>query len=355
MESEFHNAAYMKQFKAPLELDKAKTQHPVRDQVLIRVAGAGICHSDVHVWEGVWQRGGAPEKLPHILSHEISGTVVEKGEDVPETIKIGSKVLVYAWQWKFDDHYTVRGLTNVANTPSVPGINIDGGFQEYFLVSHYKYLIDANGIDDLPAIAPLSCGGLTTYRAVKKAASYIEPDDFVAVVGLGGLGSYAVQYIRLIAPFANIIGIDTRDESIEFVSKISRIDHSVNAKKTDVSSEIKKITGRRGLKAVIDLVGKGTLTTYSDLMGKESIYVIVGLMGTDREQITSLNTVLFEKTVTGSYVGTIGEQMEVINLARKGLIDYRSPVSRRLNLSEASEGILNLENQKALGRQVVIP
>ncbi len=352
---EFHNAIFLKQFKAPLEMGKAETKLPVQDQVLIKVAGAGICHSDVHVWEGIWQKGGAPEKLPHILSHEISGTIVEKGEQVPDTFKVGDNVLVYPWQWKYDDKYTAKGLTNVANSPIVPGINVDGGFQEYFLVKSYKYLVNANGIDDIAAIAPLSCGGLTTYRAVKKAVPYLEPDDYVAIIGLGGLGSYAVQYLKLFAPFTNIIGIDTKDDSIEFVDGISKLNYAINIKKMDPKGEIRKIVGRNGLKTVIDLVGRGTVGLYSDLLGKEGIYVLVGLMGLEKEEITPFNTVFTERTITGSYVGTLSEQIEVVNLAKKGLLNYKKPISKTLKLSEAYEGIINLEEQKAVGRQVVIP
>jgi D-arabinose 1-dehydrogenase-like Zn-dependent alcohol dehydrogenase len=79
------------------------------------------------------------------------------------------------------------------------------------------------GIDDLVAVAPLTCAGLTTFRAIKKARNVLDVDDYVIVVGLGGLGAYAVQWLRVIAPYVNIIGVDTRDEAIEFVSKVLQL------------------------------------------------------------------------------------------------------------------------------------
>ena len=352
---EKHRAAFLTKFNAPLEMGEADTRLPAGDQVLVKVSGAGICHSDVHVWEGIWYKGGAPGKLPHIPSHEISGTVVAKGERVPESIKIGDAVLVYPWQWLEDDRYTIRGLTNIPSKPVAPGINIDGGFQEYFLASHYRYLVNANGISDLPALAPMSCGGLTTYRAVKKLSSSLEPDDYVAVVGLGGLGSYALQYLKILFPQVNIIGVDIRDDSIEFAEKIAKMDAALNSRKEDAYRRINEITRGSGLGGVIDLVGKGTLSTYGRLLAKEGIYVMVGLMGTtEQESLSPFFTVSMEKTVTGSYVGTLAEQQEVVALARKGLIDYRKPVSARLTLDKASQGIMDLEEGKALGRQVVM-
>lgn len=352
---EEYKAAFLTKFKEPLEMGKVKTKFPVGDQVLIKVVGAGICHSDVHVWEGIWYKGGAPQKLPHIQSHEISGKIVVKGENVPENIKIGDSVLVYPWQWLEDDRYTIRGLTNIASRPVVPGINIDGGFQEYFLVSHYKYIVNANGISDLAALSPMSCGGLTTYRAVKKLKETIEPDDFIAVIGLGGLGSYALQYLRLLYPQTNLIGIDIRNDSIEFAEKIVKMEAAINSKLEDVNVRINEITHGKGLKGVIDLVGKGTLSTYSKMLSKEGTYVIVGLMGTNElESISPFYTVLMEKTIKGSYVGTLAEQQEVVALAKKGFIDYVKPISSRLTLENASQGILDLHDGKVLGRQVVV-
>jgi D-arabinose 1-dehydrogenase-like Zn-dependent alcohol dehydrogenase len=350
-----HRAAFLVNFKSALEMGYTETPVPKGDQVLIRVKGAGICHSDVHVWEGIWYKGGSPRKLPHIQSHEISGTVVSTGESVPERIKLGDHVLVYPWQWLEDDRYTAAGLTNVPDRPVVPGINIDGGFQEYFLVSHYRYLIDATGIEDLPALAPLSCGGLTTYRAVKKLDGKLQPDDYVAVVGLGGLGSYALQYLRLLFPQVNIIGADIREDSIEFADGICKMDGYINSSSENVNKIIMETTKGHSFRGVIDLVGKGTLSTYSRALSKEGIYVMVGLMGTAvQESLSPFFTVSMEKTITGSYVGTLSEQYDVVELARKGLINYRKPVSARMRIEDASSGIQNLEDGRALGRQVVV-
>ncbi|WP_075056964.1 alcohol dehydrogenase catalytic domain-containing protein [Thermogymnomonas acidicola] len=334
--------------------------------MLIRVVGAGICHSDVHVWEGVWSStGGAPRRLPHIQSHEIAG-VVERvgGERVPDAFREGTGVLVYAWQWEHDDMFTAEGLTNLSDSPPLSQASTrTGGFQEYYLVPpHYRYLINASGISDLAAAAPpLTCGGLTTYRAVRKAAPYVRPDDYVAVIGLGGLGgAYAAQYIRKFCPQANLIGIDMKESAVDFVSSITPpLDsHIVPPHDGDVLSSIRAETHGSGLRAVIDLVGSGTLSTYIRALAKGGIYVLVGLMGSGKTDTISPpgSTVLLERNISGSYVGgTLAEQHEVVALARKGVIDYRKPVTARMPLDDAYAGLQALHSGQVLGRQVVTP
>ncbi|WP_188681308.1 alcohol dehydrogenase catalytic domain-containing protein [Thermogymnomonas acidicola] len=351
-----HRAVYLTEFRKPLSPGTAETPEPRGEQVLIRVVGAGICHSDVHVWEGVWSSTGAPRRLPHIQSHEIAGVVERVGERVPDAFREGTGVLVYAWQWEHDDMFTAEGLTNLSDSPLVPGIHTDGGFQEYYLVPHYRYLINASGISDLAAAAPLTCGGLTTYRAVRKAAPYVRPDDYVAVIGLGGLGAYAAQYIRKFCPQANLIGIDMKESAVDFVSSITPLDSHIVPHDGDVLSSIRAETHGSGLRAVIDLVGSGTLSTYIRALAKGGIYVLVGLMGSGKtDTISPGSTVLLERNISGSYVGTLAEQHEVVALARKGVIDYRKPVTARMPLDDAYAGLQALHSGQVLGRQVVTP
>lgn len=344
----------VKEFGKPLVIEEVPTPEPKDRQVLIKVLGAGICHSDVHVWRGDWKTEGIPPKLPIVLSHEIVGTVVARGDKVPEEIKEGRSYLVYAWQYAKEDEYVLRGLTHLSSYPVYLAVTVDGGMQEYFLVSDYRFLVDVEGLEDLPAAAPLGCAGLTTYRAVKKALPYLEPGDYAAVVGLGGLGSYAVQWLRALAPYVSVIGVDVRDEPIEFVSKITKLDATVNASKVDPAKAIGEITKGRGLKAVINLVGKDpTVVLYSRLLARTGVHVLVGLMALE-VKVPVLPIVVGELSIVGSVVGTITDQMEVVSAARRGMVNYRDAVSRRLKLEEATEGLEALEKAQALGRLVVV-
>lgn len=350
-----HRAALVKEFGKPLVIEEVPTPEPRDRQVLIKVLGAGICHTDVHVWRGDWSVAGIPPKLPFILSHEVVGTVAAKGDRVPEDIREGRGVLVYAWQWARDDPYVAKGLTQLSSYPAHLAIVVDGGLQEYFLVSDYRFLVDVEGLEDLPAAAPLACAGLTTYRAVKRVLPYLEPDDYVAVVGLGGLGCYAIQWVKALAPYVNLIGVAGRDESIEFASKIVKLDAAINTSRVDPAKTIMEITRGRGLKAVIDTVGtEATIAMYTSLLAKMGIHMLVGMIGGEAKISPLLPFIVNERTLTGSIVGSLGEQIEVVNAAKRNTINYRAVVTRRLRLEEATEGLEALEKRRALGRQIVV-
>ncbi|MCS7111650.1 MAG: alcohol dehydrogenase catalytic domain-containing protein [Ignisphaera sp.] len=350
-----HRAALVKEFGKPLVVEEIPTPEPRDRQVLIKVVGAGICHTDVHVWKGDWSVAGIPPKLPFILSHEVVGTIAAKGDKVPDDLKEGRNVLVYAWQWSRDDVYVAKGLTQLSEYPAHMAIVADGGMQEYYLVSDYRFLVSVDGLEDLPAVAPLACAGLTTYRAVKRILSHLEPDDYVAVIGLGGLGSYAIQWIRALAPYVNLIGVAGRDESLEFASRIVKLDATVNTSKVDPAKAIMEITKGRGLKAVVDTVGtETTIMVYTSLLTKMGVHMIVGMIGGEAKISPLLPFIVNERILTGSIVGSLGEQIDVVTAAKRGMVNYRAVVTRRLKLEEVTEGLEALEKRRALGRQVVV-
>lgn len=323
----------------------------------MRVAGAGICHTDLHVWRGDWKDLGLPPALPITPSHEISGVVVDLGEKVPSRIRVGQRVVVYPWMWSEEDEYVWRGCGHLSDYAMYPGVTADGGLREYFLVPHYRFVVDAEGLGDLPAASTLACAGLTTYRAVKKAKSVLDGDDWVVLVGLGGLGAYAAQWLNLLAPYANVIGVDVRDEAIEFVSRIAKLDVTLNPKRADPVIAVLEATGGKGAKAVIDLVGTTeTFARYCRTLSKTGLYVVVGLMsaGAGIELELLRRVVLGEWSITGSLVGTLAEVHEVVKLAKKGKVNYAGVVTRRVRLEEVTEALELLDKQKVIGRQVVV-
>jgi len=349
-----HRAALLKDFGMPLAIEEVPTPEPTGDGVLVRVIAAGICHSDIHAWRGDYRPAGLPRKMPIVLSHEIVGKVVMGGEGVPGNL-IGRTVLIYPWQYEEEDELTLAGLTQLARKRHRLGLDVDGGLQEYILVKSYRFLVDVEGMADTPALAPLACAGLTTYRAVKRLLGHVGPGDYVAVVGLGGLGSYAVQWVRTLMPYVGLIGVDVRDQAIEFASKLARLDHTLNASKADPAGEIARITGGKGVKAVIDLVGSPrTVATYVNVLDTRGIYLIVGLMGEENITVPRPRIIRNELTITGNYVGTLAEQHEVVSLARSGKVDYRSVVTARFGLDEVNQAFKALDEGKVLGRVVVV-
>lgn len=350
-----HRAALLREFGKPLSIEYVDTPIPSDYGVLLKVISAGICHSDIHIWAGDYRPVGIPKSLPWILSHEVVGIVVGKGDKVPESIRIGSKMLVYAWQFAEEDKYTLSGYTQLAKKRARLTVDVlNGGLQEYIYVQHYRFTLSIDDLDDPQAAAPLACAGLTTYNAVKKVRQYVDPDDYVLVVGLGGLGSYAVQWVRRLIPYVNLIAADVRDEAIEFASKLVKIDTVINPAKEDPVKALSEITRGEGVKAVLDIVGSSqTINTYIKTVTRLGVYVIIGLMGYEAS-IPVHHIVRNEVKILGNYTGSLREQLEVLELARRGIINYRDVISKRYRFEEVNEAIRAVADNKHLGRVIVL-
>lgn len=175
------------------------------------------------------------------------------------------------------------------------------------------------------------------------------------MVVLGGLEGYAVQWVKGLAPYVNVVEVDVKEEVIDFVSKILKLDIAIDASKVDPAKSISKITKDKGVKAVIDIVDASkTVGTYINVLAKTGIYVLVGMMGIGVTIALLLPFIVSEKTITGSIVGTLAERIEVVNAVKRGAINYKAVVSRKLRFEEATEGLEALKKGKVLGRQVMV-
>ncbi|HYY41012.1 MAG TPA: alcohol dehydrogenase catalytic domain-containing protein, partial [Nitrososphaera sp.] len=183
-------AARIIEVNEPLQVQELQTPKPKGSQTLIKVQSTGVCHSDVHVWEGYYEGiGGRPlkttdrgVKYPLTPGHEIAGIVDSLGEEV-EGFSKNEKVIVYPWIGEGMCPACRIGEENLCDKSRSLGIYTDGGYAEYVLVPNYKYLVKIGGDMDTDASAPLSCAGLTAYGAVKNAN--LKPDDNVVIVGTG--------------------------------------------------------------------------------------------------------------------------------------------------------------------------
>ena len=187
----------------PLKISDIDTPTPTGKQVVVKVKAVGVCHSDLHLWEGGYDTGDGfmkvtdrGVKFPVIPGHEIVGTVTEIGDSV-EGVNVGDDVLVYPWIGCGDCPTCKKGDTNLCEAPKSLGVFQDGGYAEYSLVPDYKFLAKISGID-LDGAASLACSGLTAYTAVKKAI--LNSPENILIIGAGGLGLMAVSYTHLTLP-----------------------------------------------------------------------------------------------------------------------------------------------------------
>ncbi len=349
-------AAVMKAYNQPLSIEYIEVPEPRGEAVVVKIAGAGVCHSDLHLLRG--ELPGLPTPLPIVLGHENSGVVYARGEKVPEELREGTPVLVFGGWYEVEDEYTLTGDQQLSKTPVWPGIiKYNGGYSEYLYVPSYKFLVPAHNIEDLAAASVLTDAGLTPYRAVKKLKPHVSPDDYVVVVGLGGLGLFGAQYAKLILN-ARVILVDVREEALQLASRVVRLDPEdllLNASKVSVLDEISKVTRGRGVRGVLDFVGSSkTLETYLKVLGGKGVYVVVGLHSPLGPQIPIRDLVTKEVSILGSLWGNIKELHEVVDLAKRGLVKYRELVVK-VRLEEINNAFEKLERGEVAGRQVVIP
>jgi D-arabinose 1-dehydrogenase-like Zn-dependent alcohol dehydrogenase len=340
---------------APLQRMENETPEPKGDEVLIKMTAAGVCHSDIHIWEGVYDLGSGNKMtlkdrgitLPLTMGHEIAGTVVKAGPEAD--VKPGTSVVVYPWLGCGDCPTCKRGDENLCTikTRSM-GVFMAGGYAEYVLVPHVRYCVDLGSLDPA-ASAPLACSGITTYSALKKFGAKIV-DEPVVIIGAGGLGHMALTVLKAMGGKGGIVvDIDAakRTAALE-AGALAVIDGSA----PDAAKQIIEATGGGAL-CVLDLVGGGnTIGLGVAGLKKGGDIVVVGLYGGE----IKLPTVYFPLRgmgVRGSYVGTLPELKELVALAKKGSL---KPIKvTRRNLSEASDAVYDLKAGKVVGRVVLVP
>jgi alcohol dehydrogenase, propanol-preferring len=352
----FMRAARIVKLNEPLQVQELQTPTPKGTQVLIKVQSSGVCHSDVHAWEGYYEGIDGQTlkttdrgiKYPLTPGHEFAGIVDSLG-DQAEGYSKNEKVLVYPWIGEGLCPACRIGQENLCDKPRSLGIYTDGGYAEYAVVPSYKYLVKLGDDMDTDTSAPLSCAGLTSYGAVKNAN--LKPNDKVVIVGTGGLGLMAIQLTKAVTG-ANIIAVDLDDQKLE-VAKKNGADIIINSKKEDPVEVIMELTDKLGADAVIDFVNASkTVETDMQFLRRRARLVLVGLFGGELKlSLVSMPTRAYR--LIGSYTGTISDLIELVSLAKRGVI--KTVVSQRFKLEQATEALSMLREGKIIGRGVINP
>jgi len=349
-------AARIVKVNEKLEIQQLETPKPKGSQILVKVQSSGVCHSDIHLWEGYYEGiGGQPLKTtdrgvnyPLTPGHEVAGIVDALGEQA-EGFSKDDKVLVYPWIGEGLCPACRIGEENLCDKPRSLGVYMNGGYAEYVLIPSYKYLVKISDGMDIDASATLSCSALTAYGAVKNAN--LKPDDNVVIVGAGGLGLMAIQLAKAVTG-ARIIAMDLDDKKLEFAKK-EGADTTVNSKNEDPIKAIMELTDKMGADAVIDFVN-ASKTVESDMqfLRRRARVVLVGLFGGELKlSLVSMPTRAYK--LIGSYTGTISDLIELVSLAKRGVI--KPVVSNRFKLDQATDALTMLKDGKILGRGVINP
>lgn len=348
-------AARIVRVKEPLEIQTLETPKPRGSQVLIKVQSAGVCHSDIHLWEGGYD-GPAGSfmkttdrgvKYPLTPGHEVAGVIESMGEEVEGFTK-NEKVLVFPWIGEGLCPACRIGEENLCDKPRSIGVYHDGGYAEYLLVPSYKYLIKLGDMDT-DTSATLSCAALTAYGAVKN--THLRPADNVIIVGAGGLGLMAIQLAKAVTG-ARIISMDIDDEKLK-VAKQNGADFTINSKNQDVIKSIMELTDNLGVDAVIDFVNASkTVETDMQILRRRARIVLVGLFGGALQlNLVTMPTRAYK--IIGSYTGSLTDMIELVSLAKRGII--KPVVSNKFNLDQATEALTMLKEGKIVGRGIINP
>ena len=338
----------------PLQINEIVLPNPNGNQVIIKVKSTGVCHSDLHLWEGGYDTGDGfmkvtdrGVKFPVTPGHEVVGTVEQVGDSV-EGVNIGDLVLVYPWIGCEQCPTCQNGDTNLCESPKSLGVFQNGGYAEYVLVPDSKFLAKINNLDP-DAAASLACSGLTAFTAIKKAL--VNKPENILIVGAGGLGLMGVQIAKALTN-SNIICADLDDEKLNSAKKLGAT-HIVNTKEPDAIKEIMSICNEKGVDSIIDFVNAPpTVKMDLSIIRKRGNIVLVGLFGGSVD-LSLVSIPLKAITIQGAYTGNYNDMIELIQLAESGVIN--PIVSKHYTLDEANIALEDLKNRKIIGRAVINP
>ena len=338
----------------PLEELEVPIPKPTGSEVLIKITSCGVCHSDIHIWDGFFDLGGGKRitleerglGLPFTMGHEPVGEVVELGPDATG-VSVGDKRIVYPWIGCGTCNVCKDNNELLCNNPITVGTRRNGGYAEYLLAPHAKYLVPYDGVDEAFA-ATAACSGITAYSALKKL-KHLTHKQTTLIIGAGGVGLAGIGMAKAILK-TKIIVADIDPQKRKAAIELGA-DEVIDNGAMDASKNLMTITNG-GPDGVVDFVGAPTTSTFGfQVLAKGGTLVVVGLYGGGMELPLSLLP-LKVVNIQGSYVGTQQDLVELLKLMREGRVKSVPIIKRQL--SEAPLAIQDLRSGKDIGRYVLI-
>lgn len=342
-------ALQLQSFKSDPVLVDLPEPEPGPGQVVIKVGGAGACHSDLHVMHE-FAEGMAPWGPPFVLGHEAAGWVHRVGDRV-RGLEPGEPVAVYGLLGCGQCQPCTAGAENLCvhglEGPPGIGFGVDGAMAEYLLIDSPRRLVPLGDVDPVDA-APLTDAGLTPYRAIKKVRPKLTPGSHAVVIGAGGLGHLAVQILRALTP-ATVTAVDTRAEALE-LARQGGADATVLAGDDAPKALADAMNGAKA-EVVLDFVGaEPTIALGASAVKFGTELIVIGAAAGSFSW--NFYSFPYEVSLTTSFWGTLPELHEVIALARQGLI---KPHVQRFGLEQAVRAYEMMEQGQLNGRAVMIP
>jgi propanol-preferring alcohol dehydrogenase len=341
VETETMTAAVVHSFEEPLRIEQVPKPIAGWDEIVVRIEATGLCHTDIHAAHGDWPVKPSP---PFIPGHEGVGIVESLGRGVGE-VAVGDRVAIPWLGYACGScDYCVSGWETLCHEQRNTGYSVDGGFAEY-VKANARYVVKVpEGIDPADA-APLTCAGVTTYKAVKLSGA--RPSDLVAVFGIGGLGHLALQYARIAG--ARVVAVDIHEDKLELARELGA-EFTINASTADPAAEIQRLGGADA--AIATAVEPKPFEQAYRSLRRGGTLVFVGLPAENHIELPIFETVLNGLTVVGSIVGTRLDLREVFELHAAGMTRV---IFEERPLEEVNEAIEEVERGDVKARVVLRP
>jgi NAD+-dependent secondary alcohol dehydrogenase Adh1 len=325
------------------DVPEPKVEGPL--DVIVRIGGAGLCRTDLHILEGQWEQKTGVE-LPYTLGHENAGWVQEVGSAVTN-VEIGDTVIVHPKVTCGLCRPCRAGEDMHCEDSAFPGIDADGGFAE-FLKTSARALVKLDPSLQPQDVAALADAGLTAYHAVKKASAILHPGTKAVVIGAGGLGHIGIQCLAALTP-AEIIVVDRSEAALDLAQKIGA-DHGVLADGSQVKA-VQDLTAGKGAEAVIDFVGEGgAIEDGVAMLRRAGSYFIIGYGGS--VNVPAIDIISTEINFVGNLVGTYNDLAELMTLAAQEKVRLHT---RPYPLEAISDAMADLDAGRLQGRGILVP
>ena len=363
------NAAVLRQIGGPLAIEDLARPEPKENEVLIKVAACGVCHSDLHL-----VKGHTAFPLPAVLGHEVSGTV-ERATGKGGALKAGDRVVCTVIMPCGFCHYCINGHEDLCETfyllNRLKGVLYDGttrifdhkgqpiwmfsmgGMAEHAVVPINAVFKLPDGISTEDSCV-LGCAGMTAYGAVKNQAQ-LRPSQSVAVIGVGGVGSSIIQVAKAFGA-AEIIAVDVREDKLEAAKK-SGATEVVNGAKEDATRRILELTGGRGVDVAFESTGRPeTYVTALGSVKSGGSVVAVGLASATSTIPVEQNKFIRKGIkLLGSYGAKPRQDVpELLDMVNRGIINTKGSVTKRYRLNQVNEALGALERGEILGRSILV-
>lgn len=321
-------AAVVHEFKKPLRIEDVAKPDPGPGEIVVKIEASGLCHTDIHAAHGDWP---IKPKLPFIPGHEGVGIVEGVGRGVIE-VKEGDRVAIPWLGYACGAcEYCASGWETLCEKQLNTGYFIDGAYAEY-AKAFAKYVAKVPASVNPAEAAPLTCAGVTTYKAVKVAG--VRPSDLVAIFGVGGLGHLALQYAKIAGAF--VAAVDLADQKLKLARDLGA-DYTINAKNENPVEAIKKLGGADS--AIVLAVSPKAFEQAYQSLRRGGTLVFVALPADNYVQLPIFETVLNGIKIVGSIVGTRVDLAEVFQLHAAGRTRVMYETRKLEQVNEAFEDV----------------